>query len=198
MNLALVQQQRLEVPETSWLGHMSMAGFGIVLLVISVWSIRGRKIKSSGGGPATYGSPMLLWGSTFGIVMDKLVGEPTKRLAQKWGGSEGFDWRSLMTFSVGMLAMTAILSSTGGFVLTLADLFQGLALKMADWPIVADVGAGGVCLLMGFLAMRNRGDDKADLTFGAICGFFFPLGGGLFAQITLQVGHWIPQIMHIG
>jgi hypothetical protein len=190
VNLALVQQQRISVPEDSLLGHISMAGFGIVLLIISVWCINGTKKKKVPMGP---------WGPMFGILMDKAVTQPTKRMADKWSGgtSEGFDWRSLMTFLIGMLSVTAILSSTGGFVLSLADFVQGLVLKMSGWPVVTDIGAGGICLLLGFMAMRNRGDDKADLGYGAVCGFFFPLGGGVFSQITLQVGHWIPQIMHI-
>lgn len=189
MNLALVQQQQIDVPETSWLGHTTMAGFGIALLVLSVWCIKGNK-KGVAMGP---------WGPMFGILMNKAVTDPTKRMATKWGGgSEGFDWRSLMTFLIGMLGMTAILSSTGGFVVDMVGFFQGLVLKLSGLPVLSDLGAGGICLLMGFLAMRNKDDDKADLTYGAVCGFFFPMGGGLFAQITLQVGHWIPQIMHIG
>lgn len=190
MNLALVQQQQIKVPETSWAGHTTMAGFGIALFVVAIWCIKGTKKKRT---------PMFLWGPVFGGLMDKFVTEPTKRVAARWGGgTEGLDWRSLMTFLIGMFSMTAILSSTGGFVLTLADFFQGLVMKMSHWPIVADLGAGGICILMAAMAMRNRGDDKADLSYGALCGFFFPLGGGVFAQLTLQIGHWIPQILHVG
>lgn len=190
MNLALVQQQQIEVPETSWLGHMSMAGFGLVVFIVSILCINGSKKSKKQMGP---------WGPFFAVVMNKLVAEPTKRIATKWGGgTDGLDWRSLMTFLIGMLGMTAILSSTGGFVLTLADLFQGLLLKLADWPIISDLGAGGLCFVLVMLAMKNRGDDKADLGYGAICGFVFPLGGGGWSEITLHVGHWIPQIMHIG
>jgi hypothetical protein len=187
---AIVQQQRIEVPETSWLGHMSMAGFGLAIFIVSVLCINGSKKTQKQMGP---------WGPFFTVVMNKTVTEPTKRIAMKWGGGdEGFDWRSLMTFLIGMLGMTAILSSTGGFVLTLADFFQGLLMKMSGWPVLADLGAGGLCFILVILAMRNRGDDKADLGYGAACGFIFPLGGGTWSEITLQVGHWIPQIMHIG
>ncbi|MFE0472474.1 hypothetical protein ACFW2V_12755 [Streptomyces sp. NPDC058947] len=189
MNLAIVQQQQLEVPETSWLGHTTMAGFGIVILVLSAWCIKGNK----------KGVAMGLWGPRFGFLMNKAITEPTKRMGTKvGGGEEGFDWRSLMTFLIGMTGMTAILSSTGGFVVNLVGFFQGLVLKAADWPVIADLGAGGICLLMGFLAMRNKNDDMADLAYGAVCGFFFPLGGGMFAQLTMNVGHWIPQLMNIG
>lgn len=188
MNLA-VQQQQIQIPENSWAGHMSMAGFGIILLVMSFLCIKGNK-KGVAMGP---------WGPMFGALMNKAVTQPTQRMAQKWGGgSDGFDWKSLMTFLIGMWAMTSILSSSPGTVLSLVEWFQGLVLGVADWPILSDIGAGGICLFLVFLAMRNKDDDKADLTYGAICGFFFPLGGGMFAEFTLWVGNWIPKIMQLG
>lgn len=189
MDLALQQQQQIVIPENSWAGVTTMAGFGIVLLVISVLCIKGNK-KGQSMGP---------WGPLFGALMNRLVTEPTKRMAQKWGGGgEGFDWKSLMTFLIGMWAVTSILSSTGGFVLDLVDFFQGLVMAVIDWPVIADIGAGGICILLGFLAMRNKDDDKADLIYGAICGFFFPMGGGSFAKITLWIGNWIPEVMNLG
>lgn len=188
MDLAL-QQQQITIPETSWVGHTTMAGFGIILLIISVMCIKGNK----------KGVPMGPWGPMFGALMDKAVTKPTGRMAQKWGGGgEGFDWKSLMTFLVGMWAVTSILSSTGGFVIDMADWFQSLVMTLSSWPILADLGAGGICLLLIFLAMRNKDDDKADLAYGAICGFFFPLGGGVFAEITLWIGNWIPEVMNLG
>lgn len=189
MILALTQQQEIQVPENSWVGHTTMAGFGIILFIISVMCIKGNK-KGIAMGP---------WGPMFGVLMNKAVTEPTKRMATKWGGgSEGFDWKSLMTFLIGMWAMTSIVSSTGGFMLSLVDWFQGLVMMLSGWPVLSDIGAGGICLLMAFLAMRNKDDDKQDLVFGAVCGFFFPLGGGIFAEMTLQIGNWIPQILQLG
>jgi hypothetical protein len=187
--LAIVQQQQIDVPENSWVGHTTMAGFGIVLLVLSFLCIKGNK-KGAQMGP---------WGPLVGVLMNKAVTEPTKRVASKWGGgSEGFDWRSLMTFLIGMWAVTSILSSSPGSVLSLAEWGQGIIMSLQGWPILEDIGAGGVCLVLIFLAMRNKGDDKADLIFGSVCGFFFPLGGGVFAEMTLQIGQWIPQVMQIG
>jgi hypothetical protein len=188
--IAAMQQQQISVPENSWVGHTTMAGFGIMLLVISVMCIKGNK-KSIPMGP---------WGPMFGALMNKVVGEPTKRLFSKWGssGSEGLDWKSLMTFFIGMWAMTSIVSSTGGTVLNLVNWFQDLVLKMSGWPVLSDIGAGGICILLFVLAMRNKDDSKQDLTFGAVCGFFFPLGGGAFASLTLQIGQWIPEIMRLG
>ncbi|MCP9209685.1 hypothetical protein [Streptomyces cucumeris] len=189
MNLALVQQQQINVPETSWVGHTTMAGFGIILMVVSVLCIKGNKRKQ----------PMGPWGPMFGSLMDRAVAQPTKRMAAKWGGGdEGLDWKSLMTFFIGMWAMTSILSSSPGTVVNLADFFQSLMMKLSGWPILEDVGAGGVCLLLFFFAMRNKDDDKADLMYGSICGFVFPLGGGIYSEITLQIGHWIPQVMSMG
>ena len=188
-NLAAVQQQVIDVPNNSWVGHTTMAGFGIMLMVIAVMCIKGNK----------RGVPMGPWGPMVGAGMNKLVTEPTKRLATKWGGGgEGFDWKSLMTFFIGMWAVTSVLSSTPGTMLNLVEWFQGLVLSLSSWPILSDVGAGGICLLLFFLAMRNKDDDKKDLIFGAVCGFFFPLGGGIFAEITLQIGNWIPQLMGMG
>lgn len=187
-----VQQQQIQIPENSWAGHTTMAGFGIVLLVVSFMAIRGRK-RADGSS-----QPMLLWGPLVGSLMNKAVTQPSQRLMQKWDKNyEGFDWKSLMTFLVGMWAVTSILSSSPGTVLSLAEWFQSLILKLSGWPILADIGAGGVCLLLGFLAMRKKDDDKADLIFGSVCGFFFPLGGGIFAQITFQVGNWIPSVMNL-
>lgn len=189
MFLAITQQQQIEVPNNSWVGHTTMAGFGIILLVVSFLCIKGNK-KGNAMGP---------WGPMFSMLMNKAVTDPTKRMATKWGGgSEGFDWKSLMTFLIGMWAMTSIVSSTGGFVLSLVGWFQGLVLTLGGWPVLSDIGAGGICLLLFFLAMRNQDDSKSDLTYGAICGFFFPLGGGIFATITFQIGQWIPQVMQIG
>lgn len=188
MNPAL-QQQQIVIPETSWVGHTTMAGFGLVLLVVSFMCIKGNK----------KGTPMGPWGPMFGALMNKLVTEPTKRIAQKWGGgSDGFDWKSLMTFLIGMWAVTSILSSTGGFVLDLAEWFQSLVLMLGDWPVLADIGAGGICFILVILAMRSKDDDKSDLAYGAICGFFFPLGGGSFAKITLWIGNWIPEVLNLG
>jgi hypothetical protein len=187
--LALTQQQQIDIPQNSWVGHTTMAGFGIILFVVSVMCIKGNK-KGVKMGP---------WGPMFGVLMDKAVTQPTKRMATKWGGgSEGFDWKSLITFLIGMWAMTSIVSSTGGFVLSLVDWFQGLVMTLSGWPVLSDIGAGGICLLMAFMAMRNKDDDKSDLIYGAVCGFFFPLGGGIFAEMTLQIGNWIPQVLQLG
>lgn len=185
MILAITQQQQIEIPENSWVGHTTMAGFGLVLFMVSLWCIKGNKD----------GKKMGLWSPVVVGLMDKAVTEPTKRISAKWGGSEGFDWRSLITFLVGMWAMTSIVSSTGGFLVNLVGWFQNLFMALKDWPIISDLGAGGICLLMAFLAMRNKDDDKQDLIYGAVCGFFFPLGGGAWAELTLQIGNWIPQIM---
>lgn len=190
MNLAAAvqQQQTINIPQTSWVGVTTMAGFGFVLLIVSVMCIKGNK----------RGVPMGPWGPMFGALMGKVVTEPTKRMATKWGGGgDGFDWKSLMTFFVGMWAVTSILSSTPGTLLNLIGWFQNLVMGLSSWPILSDLGAGGICLLLFFLAMRNKDDDKADLVYGAVCGFFFPLGGGIFAQITFQIGHWIPQVMNV-
>lgn len=189
MILAVIQQQQVEVPENSWVGHTTMAGFGVILFAISLICIKGNK-KGNAMGP---------WGPMFGFLMNKIITEPSKRIAQKWeGGDEGFDWRSLMTFLIGMWAMTSIVSSTGGFLVDLVDWVQGMVISLSGWPVLSDIGAGGICFLLFILAMRNKGDDKKDLAFGAICGFLFPLGGGSWAEITLQIGQWIPQIMQLG
>ncbi len=187
MILAITQQQQIDVPENSWIGHTTMAGFGIILLVLSFLCIKGNK----------KGQQMFLWGGLTKALMTKAVQQPTSRMMTKvhGGPSEGFDWRSAMTFLVGMWAMTSIVSSTGGFVVDMVGWFQGLVMALADWPILSDIGAGGICLFLRFLAMRNKDDDKQDLMYGAICGFFFPLGGGTWAEITLQIGNWIPQLM---
>lgn len=186
MFLAIVQQQQIDVPQNSWMGQTTMAGFGLALFILALWCIKGNK-KNVAMGP---------WGPMFGMLMNKAVTEPTKRMATKWGGGdEGFDWKSLMTFLIGMWAMTSIVSSTGGFLVSVVGWFQDLLMALKDWPIISDLGVGGICLLMLFLAMRNKDDDKQDLIFGAVCGFFFPMGGGVWAEITLQIGNWIPQIM---
>ena len=190
MILAITQQQQIEVPEGSWAGNTTMAGFGIMLLILSFLCIKGNK----------KGQQMFLWGGLVKALMTKAVAQPTARMMTKLhgGASEGLDWRSLMTFLVGMWGMTSIVSSTGGFVVDLVGWFQELIMTVGGWPVLADIGAGGICLFLGFLAMRNKDDDKQDLVFGALCGFFFPLGGGTFAEITLQIGNWIPQVMQIG
>lgn len=190
MIIAITQQQQIDIPEGSWAGNTTMAGFGIILLVISFMCIKGNK----------KGKKMFLWGNFVGALGNKAITEPTKRMATKMGGAgdEGFDWRSLMTFAVGMWAMTSIMSSSPGTVLDLVEFFQDLVMNLADWPIISDIGAGGICLLLLFLAMRGKGDDKNDLVYGSLCGFFFPLGGGWMAELTLQIGNWIPQVMQLG
>lgn len=187
MFLAIAQQQQIEIPENSWIGHTTMAGFGIILFVISFLSIKGNKS----------GQQMFLWGGLVKALMTKAVAQPTSRMMTKMHGgpSEGLDWRSLMTFFVGMWGMTSIVSSTGGFVISMVGWFQDLVMMLAEWPILSDVGAGGICFLLLILAIRNRDDDMKDLAFGAACGFFFPMGGGSWAELTLQIGNWIPQIM---
>lgn len=207
MNLA-VQQQVIEIPEGSWVGNISMAGFGFILLVLSVLCIRGRKKKGAAKGSEER-VPMFLWGPVTGAIMDRVVTEPSKRamvkiVKGKDGTAadadefDGFDWRSLMTFLIGLWAMTSILSSTPGAMLSLAEWFQGLLLAIADWPFISDIGAAGICFFLLYLAMRSRDDDILDLTYGALCGLVFPLGGGTFAEITLYVGNWIPRVLQLG
>lgn len=196
MFLAVAQQQVVDVPETSWVGNMSMAGVGIVLLIISAWCIKGRERQKS-----KEVVPMGPWGPLVVAVGDRLIAEPTKRLFDKWShreDSEGVDWKSFMTFSFGVFGMTAILSSAPGTVISVAHWFQNLILSVSGWPILSDVGAAGICFLLVVLAMRNRDDDMKDLFFGALCGFVWPLGGGVFAEMTFNVGHWIPQLLQIG
>src|SRR5690606_42079950 len=97
--------ESVAVPEHSWVVQPTRPGSGVSLLVILFRCIKGNKI----------GVPMGPWGPMFGALMNKAVTEATKRMASKWGGgSEGFDWKSLMTFLIGMWAMTSIVSSTGG------------------------------------------------------------------------------------
>jgi hypothetical protein len=43
--------------------------------------------------------------------------------------------------------------------------------------------------------MRNKGDDKADLAFGCLCGLIFPMGGGVFTECSFEVGNWLPSLM---
>jgi hypothetical protein len=194
--LAVVQQQQVDVPETSWVGHMSMAGVGIILLVMSAWFIRGRKRRGSGEMV-----PMGPWGPLFVSLGDRLIGDTTKRLMDnlsKRNDSEGLDWKSLMTFMFGLFGMTAILSSQPGAVLSLAQWVQDLILSLSGFPILADIGAAGLCFILVLLSLRNRDDDMKDLAYGAVCGLVFPLGGGTFSEITFNVGHWIPQLLHIG
>lgn len=193
-HLAVVQQQVVSVPETSWIGNMSMAGVGLTLLGLSFLCIRGREVSGTR-------EPIALWGPLFGSLGDRFIGAPSIRLynsAFKRNDCKGFDWRSAMTFSFGLFGMTAVLSSQAGTVLSLMQWAQEMVLKFANWPIISDLGAAGLCVFLGFLAMRNRGDDMKDLSYGALCGLIWPLGGGWAAGITFHVGHWIPQLLHLG
>lgn len=195
MLLAVVQQQQLNVPETSWAGHTTMAGMGIALIVVSVLCIKGRELKDKSR------QQMGPWGPAFGALMERIVGRPSARMmdnALSTTGSEGFDWKSLMTFVIGLFGMTAVVSSAPGPLLTFIGWFQALIMSLSSGPGIQELGAGGICLILGFLAWRQRNDDKKDLTYGAVCGFMFPMGGGSFSELTLQVGHWIPMILHLG
>lgn len=196
MFLAALQQQQIRVPENSWIGHMSMAGFGIILLAASAFCIKGRKRKGSGEVV-----PMGPWGPLIVSLGDRIITQPTKRLFDKLSGrtdSEGLDWKSLMTWGFGAFSMTAILSSQPGTVLTLAHWVQDLLLKASGLPILQDIGAAGLCFIMLLLSLRNRDDDMKDLMYGAVSGFVFPLGGGIFAETTFNIGQWIPQLLQIG
>lgn len=197
MILAVVQQQQIDVPETSWLGSTTMAGVGITLTAVSVLCIKGRA-KKGGGDKRQQMGP---WGPLFGVLMNKLVGNPTARAMDKLTGgddSEGLDWRSLMTFFIGMFAMTAILSSRPGPLLSLIGWAQGLIASLAtSVPFISEVGTGGICLFLLILAWRQRNDDAKDLFYGSLCGFFFPLGGGKFAELTFTIGHWIPHVLNM-
>lgn len=195
MILAAVQQQVVDVPSNSWVGHMSMAGVGITILFFSAWCIKGRKSKKTGDTVS-----MGPWGPLIVSIGDRVIAGPSERMLNKWAkrtDMEGLDWKSFMTFVFGLFGMTAILSSAPGFILTTAQWFQGLLMTVADWPVLSDLGAAFLCFVLVLLAMRNRDDDMKDLAFGAACGFIWPLGGGWFAERTLDVGQWIPQILQI-
>lgn len=206
MNIYLaLQQQQVDIPENSWVGHTSMAGIGILLLVLSVMCIKGRKPKGADKGSKER-VPMFLWGPVATALGDRLITQPTQRMFDKVAGvkegqasvTEGLDWRSLMTWSIGTFSTTALLSSRPGDVLSVAEWFQGLVLSIADWPILSDLGAAGLCFVLLILAMRSRDDDMKDLMYGALCGLIWPLGGGWFAGVTFDIGNWIPQLLQIG
>ena len=185
---AAVQQQQIDIPENSWVGHTTMAGFGVMLLLASVLCIKGNK----------KGSPMLLWGPMVGALGNRYITDPSKRFAQKWGGGdEGFDWRSFMTFLIGMLGVTSILSAAGGNLVDVALWLQELLTNAFHLPFLNDFGAPGLCVVLSLFAMRNKGDDYADLTYGGLCALVFPLGGGSWAEVTLWIGNWIPHLMHL-
>ncbi len=190
MNLAIIQQQQIDIPENSWAGHTTMAGFGLVLLLLSFLCLKGNK-KGVAMGP---------WSPPIVGLGDRLITEPSKRVAKKlWdGGDDGFDWKSAMTFFIGLWAMTSIMSSTGSFLLDVIGFTQKMILGMSDWPLIADLGTGGLCFILLVMAMWSKDNDRADLAYGAAAGFLLPLGGGIFTGITFQVGQWIPQIMQIG
>lgn len=195
-SLAVVQQQVLEVPKSSWVGYMSMAGVGLTLLLVSAWCIKGRKRKKS-----NEIVPMGPWGPLFVSFGDRLIERPTQRMFNKWANRDdmdGLDWKSFMTWGFGMFATTAILSSQPGVVLSIMQWLQGLIEGASGWPLLSDFGAAGLCFVLVLLALRNRDDDMKDLAYGALSGLIFPMGGGKFTEITFYVGHWIPQLLHIG
>lgn len=195
-SLAVVQQQMVEVPQSSWIGNMSMAGVGLALLGLSAWCIKGRKRRKS-----NEIVPMGPWGPLFVSFGDRLIERPTERLFNSWAKRddlEGVDWKSLMTWAFGAFATTAILSSQPGTVLSLMHWVQGLVEDASGWPILSDIGAAGLCFALLLAALRNRDDDMKDLMYGAISGLIFPLGGGWWAGVTFHIGHWIPQLLHLG
>lgn len=199
MNIAIttiIQQQVVDVPQNSWVGRMSMAGVGIILLTFSALCIKGRKRRKS-----NEIVPMGPWGPLTVSIGDRLITGPSKRVLDKMSkrdDSDGLDWKSLMTFGFGLFAMTALLSSAPGTVLDFAHWIQGLIISVSGWPVLADIGAAGICFVFAILAFMNRDDDMKDLVFGTACGFIFPLGGGSFSELTFYVGQWIPHLLQIG
>lgn len=203
MILSVAQQQVVNVPESSWVGQMSMAGVGITILVLSAWCIKGRLRRGAEKGSTNPDDVVAMgpWGPLVVSIGDRLITESTQRVLNKWAkrkDMEGLDWKSLMTFTFGVFGMTAILSSSPGFVLTVMQWFQGMLMAVVNWPILSDLGAAFLCFVLVLLAMKSRDDDKRDLMYGMACGFIWPLGGGTFSEMTLYVGQWIPQILQIG
>lgn len=199
MYLAVVQQQVVDVPSNSWIGQMSMAGVGIAILLLSALCIKGRKKKTTKE-PVSMGP----WSPLVTSIGTRLIEKPTARVINKWSGkdpeggdSEGLDWKSLMTFTFGIFGMTAILSSTPSTLLSLVHWFQGLISSVGSLPLIEDFGAAGICIVLGFMALRSRDDDMKDLIYGALCGLVWPLGGGTWAEVTLNVGQWVPQVLQI-
>lgn len=103
-----------------------------------------------------------------------------------------------MIFLIGMWVVMLIFSLLFGFVFLLVEWGQGIIMSLQGWLILEDIGVGGVCFVLIFLVMWNKGDDKVDFIFGFVCGFFFLFGGGVFVEMMFQIGQWILQVMQIG
>ncbi|MER6605829.1 hypothetical protein ABT282_07905 [Streptomyces sp. NPDC000927] len=203
----------IEIPQNSFLGNVTSAGFGALVLISAYFSTRleAKKLRTVAGG---------------GL--------------DKWTKGE-FDWKSLLYWFLGAISLTAILGSGGGpmcesivwiqrkiigadFLGFLGD-FAKIALcgflvymalikkRPADqpkgdiaWgticavvmPIMSDIGAVGSVIVMIFMAMKNENDSRSDIYWGMGCAIVLPLGGGIWTELSFQIANLVSQIVTLG
>lgn len=153
--------QQVTIEKGSWAGNFGAAGVGVLLFI---------------GSRAMAKNKMLLWGPKFGGWVDTKLGD------------KKFDWKSLMSFVFGFAGITALLGATGqigSFVRWLQSMFTWLG----GFSIFNELGMGVICAACVFMAMKKREDSIKDITWGGLCALAFPLGGGVFLEMSMKMAN---------
>lgn len=105
-----------------------------------------------------------------------------------------FDWKSPMSLLFGFFGVTAILGSTsvfGDFIRWLQSVITGLG----DIAIFASIGMGAFCFISLIMVFRDSEDPIQDMKWGYGLAIMFPLGGGMFAEASIQAGNLLVSAM---
>lgn len=158
---AAPEVQQVTIEKGSWAGNFGAAGVGFVLFI-------GSRVLAKNN--------MLLWGPRVGTWVDTKLGD------------KKFDWKSLMSFIFGFAGITALLGASGqigSFVRWLQSMFTWLG----GFNIFNELGMGVICFVCVFMAMKNRDDSIKDISWGGLCALAFPLGGGVFLEMSMKMAN---------
>ena len=162
---------QMQANPNSWLGNAGSAFIGFALLMMAFMLAKEDAAKGI--------QPKGPWGPWLAGKLDHV----------KW------DWKSLMSCLWGFFGTTALLGSVG-VLGNISRWFQGLFDWVKNIEAISNVGMAGVCLFIAIMVWRRKNDNISDVRWGCVMALAFPLGGGLWSQISLATGNVLVSIMN--
>lgn len=99
-----------------------------------------------------------------------------------------WDWKSWMTFFVGFFCVTMILGSGDNIFRNFLRWVQSIFVRLGETvSFIQVLGAGGIAIILFYLAISNKDDSAKDLNYGIVCAIFFPLAGGWAMSVSTAV-----------
>lgn len=119
-----------------------------------------------------------------------LYGEWVQEKIKDWKG----DWNSMMSLVFGFFGVTAILGSTsvlGDFARWIQSVITGLG----GIAFLASIGMGAFCFIALIMVFEDSNDPIKDMQWGYGLAILFPLGGGVFTEVSITAGSILVNMM---